>query len=349
MSKIIVNWRSISNYLSSRMRQMVEPKVRPGLVRIRWTCQCGLSSFDDFYETQPNSGLLLMEQLQIMPRSVAPSVLPTHEPRRSGSAMPTSNAQLRPRHQASGGQPQSSQTNSVAQNSTGLQQTAVATADLDERSAEGSYILACVNGDMNQPAVIHLGLQTRMKDRDIFSQLRRHYCRARGPWKRWLSLWSLSSIHFIQFEVFPHHLINVRKLDDLPPEDPHHKKIYKFAPRPPDVSPPLGPNFLSHRIQYPEHAGDIDRCCEQFPKKLLGAVATGDIAWGLQFNEGLNNTRISIVCIAIFVSSTVVGCVVSKVSGNLQSGFALGSYLLTALALGVCSVQLAVESKLTKL
>lgn len=229
-------------------------------------------------------------------------------------------------------------------------------------------VVACINGFHTQPEMFHLYWEPGLNDRAMFMQMQRQYYQVRGKWKRWLSLWSLHSVLFIQvcllelfthkiiklaqltlvkFEAFPHQLVNIRKEHDLPPEDPHHRKIYAFTPRPTDICPPLGPNFLKHRVQHPDHAGEISRCCEQFPKKLLGNVTTGDVAWGLQFNEGLDRARLSVVVVAVFVSSTLVGCVFAKVKGDVQSGFAIASYMMAALAVGVCSVQLTVE-QLTK-
>lgn len=148
----------------------------------------------------------------------------------------------------------------------------------------------------------------------------------------------------VQFEAFPQTMVNVRKQHDLPPEDPHHKRIYEFTPRPAELCPPLGPNFLQHRVKYPDHAGNIVRCCQQFPKKRLGAVDVGEVAWGLQFNEGLDRFRLGVVVIAGFFSATFIGCMVFKMTGSLQSGFAVASYLMATFAVGLCSVQLAIEA-----
>ena len=147
-----------------------------------------------------------------------------------------------------------------------------------------------------------------------------------------------------QFEAFPQAMVNVRKHPDLPPEDPHHRRIYEFTPRPAGLCPPLGPNFLQHRIKYPDHAGNIVRCCQQFPKKLLGAVDVGEVAWGLHFDEGLDKTRLSIVVICGFLTGSLIGCVVAKITGSLQSGFAVASYFMATLAVGLCSIQLAIET-----
>ncbi|KAL9115602.1 MAG: hypothetical protein Q9187_007244, partial [Circinaria calcarea] len=305
---------------------------------------CGRTGYDDYLEHKPGAALQLMKYLEIQRRPNP--VLPTSEPRQNGASTALSFSSILSRFGGNNSSPHHEQGNSLTQTlAIGMEQPS--NGPCRDSLDKNGYVLACINGFHTQPEMFHISWKSGFNDQAMFTQLQRQYYHVRGKWKRWLSLWSLHSVLFIQFEAFPHRLINVRKQPDLPPEDPHHRKIYEFTPRPTDICPPLGPNFLKHRVQHPDHAGEISRCCEQFPKKLLGNVATGDVAWGLQFNEGLDRARLSVVVVAVFASSTLVGCVFTKVTGNLQSGFALASYMMAALAVGVCSVQLTVE-QLTK-
>jgi hypothetical protein len=54
------------------------------------------------------------------------------------------------------------------------------------------------------------------------------------------SLQALSWIKFVHFELYSGELVDVRKVDDIPP--PEHLQ-YRYAPVPPDVIPP-GMKFL---------------------------------------------------------------------------------------------------------
>jgi hypothetical protein len=49
------------------------------------------------------------------------------------------------------------------------------------------------------------------------------------------SLQTLSWIKFVHFELYSGELVDVRKVDDIPP--PEHLE-YRYAPVPPDVIPP---------------------------------------------------------------------------------------------------------------
>lgn len=136
---------------------------------------------------------------------------------------------------------------------------------------------------------------TLVSDRLVFANLKGHGRSMRGRWVSAFSLRRLSSIRFVQFEVYPSTLVDIRKTDDIPPET--HKDEYRYGPIPAEVISPIGENHLMHLCDHPEEAEDTAGCLDKVPKKLrerLGGCperGTG-LGWGIHFVESLRWTKL---------------------------------------------------------
>lgn len=83
-----------------------------------------------------------------------------------------------------------------------------------------------------QPDVVKLRIDS---DQAFFHLLRTSYNSTKRKWTSTFSLKTLSWIKFVHFELYCSELVDVRKVDDIPPPD--HVE-YRYAPVPPDVIPP---------------------------------------------------------------------------------------------------------------
>lgn len=151
-----------------------------------------------------------------------------------------------------------------------------------------------------------------------------------------MSLRTLESIKFVHFEMYRSSLVDVRKVDNVPP--PGHVE-YRYAPAPPELIPPIGERHLLHLFQHPDCADEESICVGRFPKKLKerlqckGGVNPG---WGLQFVEGWHWKKIWIIGFVFFaLGRLLVGVLWSVYGHSIQNAFAIASYMV---ALGTVSV-----------
>ncbi|KAF8857834.1 hypothetical protein BDZ45DRAFT_787414 [Acephala macrosclerotiorum] len=130
----------------------------------------------------------------------------------------------------------------------------------------------------------------------------------------------LFQVKFVRFDAYPCDVVDVRKVDDIPP--PGHVE-YIYFPAPPDLIPPVGDKHMMHLFQNPDCAENEGICASRFPKKLKrklksdGGVNPG---WGLHFVEGWDWRKISIVIIqdAFAIASYMIGFATVTV-GTLQA------------------------------
>jgi hypothetical protein len=156
----------------------------------------------------------------------------------------------------------------------------------------------------------------------------------RNKWWSFLSFRTLTSIQFVQFEVFKSSLVDIRQKNAIPPLDRVGCE-YRYSPAPPETIPPVGGNLLVHYFQHPSHAEDQPVCLERFPKKLrerlavCGGRATG-LGWGLNLEEGWNITKTWYVASVIFVLGSVLwGVLWTVFEHSIQDAFAISGYLVS--------------------
>jgi hypothetical protein len=132
----------------------------------------------------------------------------------------------------------------------------------------GKYATGLFQLDLNQPAPI-------VSDRQFLEMLRAKYCEIRTAWRRrLLSLQTLTSIEFVQFELHRKSLVDIRKRNDIPPDD--RKDEYHYSPLPAEVIPPVSKNFLMHALHHPEDVDQEPVCLTRFPKRVKQRLQLGE-------------------------------------------------------------------------
>ena len=168
----------------------------------------------------------------------------------------------------------------------------------------------------------------------------------RGRWLTLCSLKQLKAIRFVNFEMYPSQLVDIRKTHDIPP--PILKNEYRYLPMPAEVIPPVGENHLMHLYNHPEDAEDSPICLEKVPKKMrerLGLCprrGTG-IGWGIHFVEGLSWTRLWLFGMLGFLISISFGVAWARIRDDIQGGFQIASCVMTGLTLTTGIVQAVLE------
>jgi hypothetical protein len=108
------------------------------------------------------------------------------------------------------------------------------------------------------------GLTNTVCDLQLFQALKGQYAVLRRWWQRLCSFKTVTCIQFVRFELHRKALVDIRKIDDIPP--PIRQNEYRYNPIPTDVIPPIGKNFLMHLYHHPEDADQDTICLSRFPK-----------------------------------------------------------------------------------
>jgi hypothetical protein len=217
-------------------------------------------------------------------------------------------------------------------------------------SGEIFYLLLCHNSGvgaeivkLRQPDICDIN-----NDKKLFSFLHEEYTTLRKRWWAWISLWTLQSIKFVRFELYENELVDVKKLDEVPP--PTKDNEYRHGPpNPPELNPPLGSTLLMHLFKHPELAGTRKHCLKKIPRKLRSRLAVIDeeddaIGWGLQFVEGWSKKRLMYMTALMFgLGSLVVMVLVSVLGQNIQNAAAIASFMLSFVTIGIATAQAALH------
>ena len=143
----------------------------------------------------------------------------------------------------------------------------------------------------------------------------------------------VEAIRCVRFEVFRNYLATITKVPDYP--SPAHVTDYQPCYR--STNPPVSENLLTHYYHHPYDADDALVWFHRIPKKLRRRVAVDGerraaLGWGMYFVEGFDLTKYWIVSIVVLLVSSSVEICYSVLADNVQSGFAVASFLMTLFA-----------------
>ncbi|KAF7507687.1 hypothetical protein GJ744_010240 [Endocarpon pusillum] len=212
---------------------------------------------------------------------------------------------------------------------------------------ESLFLLTCVTISHFATSLLQVDLKQPLpilSDRQLLELLRTHYHRLRRSWRRrLLSFQTLTSIEFVQFELHRKSIVDIRKRDDIPPED--RKDEYQYRPIPAEVIPPVGRNYLMHIYHHPEDADSETVCLTRFPKRVKERLKLGGtdvpVGWGIEFVEGVHWNKVWCFGFAIVLISLVMGIVWSCVKRDVQSGFGIAGFMMAFLTFMVGMLQAA--------
>lgn len=206
------------------------------------------------------------------------------------------------------------------------------------------FLLLCHDEGRYATRLVQLDLFTLQasSDQALFRILRHNYHSMRGRWLSKLSLRTLVWIKFVYFEMHRSDLVDVRKIDDMPPPE---NADYKYAPAPPDAMPPIGYKHMIHLFHSPECASADSICLSRFPKKLREQLKCCPIkgvnpGWRLQFVEGWDTRKIWIIIFVVFgLGSLVVAILLTVFERSMQDAFAVSAYMVTMATVSIGFVQ----------
>ena len=213
---------------------------------------------------------------------------------------------------------------------------------------EALFLLLCIPHRKHATKLVHMDVCTLQSDQLFFPKLKGHYHEMRGRWSFFFSLKTLRSIRFVQFEMYKSELVDIRKINDIPPET--KKDEYRYRPFPAEVIPPVGENHFMHLYDHPEDAEDTGICLQKLPKKIRQRLlvcphrGTG-LGWGIHFVEGLHWTKLWWLGLTGFLASIVFGASWSVVQSDIQGGFGVTACMMVVLTFTMGILQAAFEPK----
>ncbi|MCJ1380780.1 hypothetical protein MMC17_003889 [Xylographa soralifera] len=329
-----------------RAIKILHPLLQPGKKRITWSCNCGHTSFDDFielrlgavskYEARLRSryaghgsrGSLgcCAQALSLFYKGLGTSENVKHSDDHDSERQDASSRQTsRTRDQ----QPESSQ----------------------PQARSSLFLLLCLPYMSCGTKLIQPDLRDIESDASFFRLLKTSYTEIKGQLRSRISLKTVTGIRFVQFELRKSEHVNIRKENDLPPEE--RRAEYLYRPMPAELIPPLGENYTMHLYHHPEHA-DATAATDlaQIPKKLTDRLCVcpvegRGVGWGVHFVEGWHYNVVCLLAFALLLLASLVFLICWAVlQHDVQGASGVAAYIVAIATLSVGSVQAAFELEL---
>ncbi|CAO1600724.1 hypothetical protein XANCAGTX0491_004406 [Xanthoria calcicola] len=205
---------------------------------------------------------------------------------------------------------------------------------------ESKWLLVCARAVQRPTSLFHLDVGSTTSDQQFFKLLRQTYVQAKNHWYRGLSFKRVRSIRFVQFELHPRDLVDVRKVPDMPPATKQDDYLYQ----PCDLLPPVGENLMTHLFHNPHETNQKAITYLRSPKKRKQKLAIcqlrgTNIGWGIHLVEGWAITKLWLSALAIFSSSFVFAVAWSVLKHDVQGAFGVAGWLVGLATLGLGSFQ----------
>ncbi|KAL5345654.1 hypothetical protein ACLOAV_009408 [Pseudogymnoascus australis] len=308
----------------TRFRELWEPGVYEGKIRVRWKCKCGQYLYDDYVELHRGAAKRLEESLNQKPtgRDTVPSrSIPIYLTTVCGLIPNIFTKMRRTFTIEEQGLPIQHLPPTVS-----VQHVATPPSPL----AEALFLLICHNVGIYDKKLLQLSVCDIKSDEKFFRALNKHYQSKCNKWLSFISLRTITGIKFVKFEMYrKSQSVDVRLKNDIPPpENPN----YCYAPVPVDLIPPVGENRLIHLFNNPDCAEDVLACLDRFPKKLKEKLACGDkvvvTGWGIDLEEGVCSKKTAIVYMVCVLVSSIWGILWTVLGHDIQGAFTVSAYMI---------------------
>ena len=322
-----------------------EPPLKTGEKRVRWTCACGFSSFDDFQELSPGAVEAYEEYLKTYLGSQQNS-MPSTETYLLSNILQMLRLDNTLRYNRNQEQPVLLQHNlHLSTMANGPPPTNVSNNTI--------FLLLCLPHRRYATKLIQPSLEKIRSDRDFFNLLQSSYVSFRGKYRSFLTLKTLKRIKFVHFEMYKSELVDIR-VDKgqqvIPPEG--LKNEYHYRPIPATIIPPVGENHMMHLCSHPEDADDSTAVLmDRVPKKLrdrLCVLSGGtNMGWGIYYVEGWHLSIIWLISLLLLLLASLVFLICWAVlQHDVQGASGIATYVLALITLSIGSLQAAFEMEL---
>ena len=339
LDDISICWRRFDKVLV--MLGLHDPPVKAGKKRLFWTCRCGHKSFDDFAELRPGAVKQYENQLREHLGSQSNTTGSNLNPVSRGFQQ--LGLMFRRFNNAKGNnQPSLPQYNTTVPSSG-------TSIPVIRAPSDNLYLLICTPHRKYATKLVQPDLKDIHSDQAFFKFLQASYRGLRGRFRSAFSLKTLKTIKFVKFEMYKSELVDIRKQDDIPPED--RKDEYLYRPIPAEIVPPIGDNHMMHLFTHPEDADNATAVCfDRIPKKVKDRLfvcrtrGTG-LGWGIYFIEGWHYNIICLVAFTILLLASLIFLICWSVfKQDIQGASGVAAYTIAFITLLVGSLQAMFES-----
>ncbi|KAI4113435.1 MAG: hypothetical protein LQ345_005585 [Seirophora villosa] len=202
---------------------------------------------------------------------------------------------------------------------------------------ESEWLLVCAR----PISLLHRNVCSTTSDQQLFTELRQLYVSLKKAWWHRLTLKVVRSIKYVQFELHPRDLVDVRKVPDMPPEGKREEYVYQAC----DLIPPIGENLMTHLFHHPHEANEKAITLQRSPKKRKERLAIcpqmgTNVGWGIQLVENWAMTKVWLLACTIFVLSGLIFAIAwSVLKHDLQGAFGVAAFFTTLAGLAIGTVQ----------
>ncbi|KAH7312908.1 hypothetical protein BKA65DRAFT_542471 [Rhexocercosporidium sp. MPI-PUGE-AT-0058] len=220
--------------------------------RIEWTCRCGHSGSDEYFETKPGGVADLAKELLKSPAITRANVT-NKSPGVFGAfvdGMKNLGVGIR-KHLV----PQPGKI--TLPTTQPIQMVASLTASLVTPTCDAQYLLFCTKGPSRRKVATfqHIDLCSTKSDQEFFTYLNQLYLSKRSTFAAFSR--KLTAIHFVGFEVRPKSFLDKITHPRVPPVQ---KKAVEYEWEITTTEPPIGSEWMMHIFDCPADAADDDTC-----------------------------------------------------------------------------------------
>ncbi|KAF1994374.1 hypothetical protein P154DRAFT_585859 [Amniculicola lignicola CBS 123094] len=308
------------------LRKAIRPRLRAGLRRIEWTCECGDELFADFNSKDQAA----LDALEAQLHQSAVSTTTTPNPvSRSTTTLPASPPQQR--HVTT----------------TGTSPALGIGAQSSTTSAQGTtstprYLAICTSSGGIYKTLSELDISPLKSDSELFLAVADIYRKSSTAHSLWKLLLRPVSVEFIHLTVWDLHSAYISIFDRPQSIPPDSNPDYTFAPRTLAPLPPVPPELFIHYMRKHKHPRSSThppiwspRLPARTAKRLIDCDV-GTYGWGIYIAEGPNRLFVFWMVMLSVGCSILLSALWARLKGDVQGATGLGS-----LVLGVHSVVMA--------
>ncbi|KAH6878253.1 hypothetical protein BKA58DRAFT_91765 [Alternaria rosae] len=343
---------------------LLEPPLRPDMVRLRWRCACGESLHSDVRELRKGGIDKLVHHMRRTSGAKVRASAQNHQSGNQQYIAPHPIQWIRKAVTSIVGDSTMKSSSCLPQHNTPR------TATANNPSAQQSilHLLACMHRNRLRKVLQQERIEDVTTDRALLCFMRRQYLRHRSRFLHILSLKSVKGISFVKFRLPIGGSVDVRHHDPccvtnstgqvtcecIPPPpkvEPSPGAEYRCIPGPPATYPPIPPVYLASLFTCPTDVHEKDTwILDQLPKRtcgeLRGQIGQPAEGWGIYYDEGLDRDTLALTVLLVFIiASLLFGVLWSRFQYDVQGAFGVSAYMVACCAVLLPVIVTRLENK----
>ncbi|KAH7364897.1 hypothetical protein BKA65DRAFT_492222 [Rhexocercosporidium sp. MPI-PUGE-AT-0058] len=372
-SPMISNLRNSSVYAFRSIWSLFLPsELPPHVSRIRWTCNCGHRSYDDFISERKVVATIADKMIA---SGVKAEIVTWRESGISTLLSLSKNFALTGYRRYAGTHRASNQsapsnlravTNSSATPQILSQGVHDDTQDISEMKLESTggepikeikgkvkdevrFLHLCIHTQSSLPCMAHMKIDPKSApakiikyDQQLFREMKERY---RKECERRVSVFiKLEGIYFVQFRLFRRRLVDELKKNKIPTDTSEYDFVQ--VPGLTEGDSPIPPKLMLHFYEDPECIDDGVMCLDALPKRKIEPLycerGQSTVGYGIYLKEELDETFFALIRCSIALAVGVIGWIAFLARSDLEKNFPWAAVLWIS-GIGVFALELLKE------